>query len=78
MWDFFKSWCGTDTALGRFSRTVAQGVVGVLVANVDWLVNSVAGCVCVELGSETKAVIVALVMAVLAPAQKVLADEGEN
>ena len=43
------------------ARTVAQGVLGVLVANLDLLVGTLA------LAPEWRALVVALVMAVLSP-----------
>ena len=45
----------------RLARTVAQGVIGVLIANVDLIVG---WCV---LDPATRALVVALVMAVLSP-----------
>lgn len=44
----------------RLARTIVQGVLGVVVANVDVLVG------CAVLEPEWRAVVVALVMAVLA------------
>lgn len=51
----------------RLARTIVQGVLGVVVANVDML----AGCTVLE--PEWRAVVVALVMAVLSP---VMAELG--
>lgn len=51
----------------RLARTVVQGVLGVVVANVDMLVG------CAVLAPEWRAVVVALVMAVLSP---VMAELG--
>lgn len=51
----------------RLARTVVQGVLGVVVANVDMLVG------CAVLEPEWRAVVVALVMAVLSP---VMAEFG--
>lgn len=51
----------------RLARTIVQGVLGVVVANVDMLVG------CAVLESEWQAVVVALVMAVLSP---VMAELG--
>lgn len=45
----------------RLARTIVQGVIGVLIANVDILVGMV------QFPSELRPVIVALVMAVLSP-----------
>lgn len=51
----------------RLARTIVQGVLGVVVANVDMLVG------CAVLEPEWRAVVVALVMAVLTP---VMAELG--
>lgn len=51
----------------RLARTVAQGVLGVVVANLDMLVG------CAVMAPEWRAVVVALVMAVLSP---VMAELG--
>lgn len=53
----------------RLARTVAQGVLGVVVANLDLLVGTMA------LAPECKALVVALVMAVLSP---VMAEIGKH
>lgn len=53
----------------RLARTVVQGVLGVLVANLDLLVGTMA------LAPEWKALVVALVMAVLSP---VMAEIGKH
>ena len=45
----------------RLARTILQGVVGVLIANIDLLVSAW------NFAPQTKAFIVALVMAVLSP-----------
>lgn len=45
----------------RLARTIAQGIIGVLIANVDLLVEGMT------IPPEYKAMIVALVMAVLSP-----------
>lgn len=51
----------------RLARTIAQGILGVVVANVDMLVG------CAVLDPAWRAVVVALVMAVLSP---VMAELG--
>jgi hypothetical protein len=53
----------------RLARTVLQGVLGVIVANLDLLVGVMA------LGPEWRALVVALVMAVLSP---VMAEIGKH
>lgn len=57
MQKFLKS---NDTRY-RLLRTILQGVIGVLIANVDFLVSAW------NFAPQTKAFIVALVMAVLSP-----------
>ena len=60
----------------RLARTVAQGVLGVAAANVDMLVG------CAVLDPAWRAVIVALVMAVLSPVMAALGaalpEEGDG
>lgn len=53
----------------RLARTVAQGVLGVIVANLDLLVGATA------LAPEWRALVFALVMAVLSPA---MAELGKH
>ena len=53
----------------RLARTVVQGVLGVVVANIDVLVGAVV------LDPASRAICVALVMAVLSP---VMAEIGKN
>lgn len=52
----------------RLARTIVQGILGVLIANIDMIVGSVV------LEPQTRALIVALVMAVLSP---VMAELGK-
>lgn len=44
----------------RLARTIAQGVLGVLIANIDTIIGA-------HFDGSTKAIIVALVMAILSP-----------
>lgn len=55
----------------RLARTIVQGIVGVLIANVDLMVASLV------IPPEYKPMIVALVMAVLSPVMSVLGEESE-
>lgn len=56
----------------RLLRTIAQGIVGVLIANVDLLVAGLT------IPAEYKPMIVALVMAILSPIMSELgAKDGE-
>ena len=54
----------------RLARTIAQGLVGVLVANIDLLVG------CVMLDTAMRPVVVAAVMAVLSPVMAELGAAG--
>lgn len=56
----------------RLLRTIAQGIIGVLIANVDILVEGLV------IPSEYKAMIVALVMAILSPIMSELGKEGDD
>lgn len=51
----------SNTAVYRLLRTILQGVVGVIIANIDIIVGFSA------FSPEVKAIIVALVMAILSP-----------
>lgn len=53
----------------RLLRTIAQGIVGVIIANVDLLVSGLT------IPPEYKPMIVALVMAVLSP---IMSELGKN
>lgn len=60
---------GSNEWYWRLARTVVQGVLGVVVANLDLLVGTMA------LAPEWKALVVTLVMAVLSP---VMAEVGKH
>lgn len=51
----------SNDASYRLARTIVQGVIGVIIANIDLLFANVS------LSAEYKALIVALVMAILSP-----------
>lgn len=53
----------------RLLRTIVQGILGVLIANIDVIVGSMV------LEPQTRALIVALVMAVLSP---IMAEIGKH
>ena len=59
----------SNETIYRLLRTIVQGILGVLVANIDVLVGSVV------LEPQTRALIVALVMAVLSP---IMAEIGKH
>ena len=56
-----KKWLRSNSTSSRLTRTIFQAVVGVLIANIDFLIGHLS------FSPETKAFIVALVMAVLSP-----------
>ena len=56
----------------RLARTIVQGIVGVLIANVDLLVGYAV------LDPSTRALVVALVMAVLSPIMAYMGEGGED
>ena len=56
----------------RLLRTIAQGIIGVLIANVDLMVSSLT------IPMEYKPMIVALVMAVLSPIMSELGKSEED
>ena len=60
----------TENSSGmRMARTIVQGVIGVIIANADILIGTIA------IDPALKPVIVALVMAVLAPVMSELGKE---
>ena len=59
--DKIQKWLSANTTSARLSRTIFQAVIGVLIANVDFLVSYF------QFSAEMKAFIVAIVMAVLSP-----------
>lgn len=66
-----KKFLRSNKTRDRLLRTILQGVLGVLVANVDLLVSSLT------IPIEYKPMIVALVMAVLSPIMSELGKEIE-
>ena len=56
----------------RLARTIVQGIMGVIVANVDLIVGA---CV---MDPTQRALVVALVMAVLSPIMATLGGEGDD
>lgn len=72
-----KKWLRSNSTSSRLTRTIFQAVVGVLIANIDFLIAQL------NFSPETKAFIVALVMAVLSPIMselggKEVVPDGEN
>lgn len=64
-----KKWLRSNSTSARLTRTIFQGVIGVLIANIDFLIAQL------NFSPETKAFIVALVMAVLSPIMAQLGGE---
>lgn len=56
----------------RLLRTIVQGVLGVIIANVDVMTGAFV------IDPTTKGIVVALVMAVLSPVMALLGKEGGN
>lgn len=56
----------------RLLRTIAQGIIGVIIANADVLVEGMT------IPPEYKTMIVAMVMAILSPVMSELGKEGDE
>lgn len=67
--NFWNTFLKSNETKYRLLRTIAQGVIAVLVANIDLLVSSLT------IPPEYKAMVVALIMAVLSP---VMSELGKN
>lgn len=65
-----KTFLGSNETIYRLARTILQGIIGVLIANVDVLVGSFA------IPVAYKPMIVALVMAILSPIMSELGQDG--
>lgn len=70
--DNIRAWCGSNTAFAKCTRTIAQGVVGVLIA---YAADVIAGF---GFDASTCAIITALVMAVLSPIQAALGTQDDS
>ena len=68
MWNLFLT---SNNAKWRTLRTIVQGIIGVLVANIDLIIGNLS------FDASTKAVIVALVMAILSPCMKALGTDSD-
>ena len=68
----FKTWCGSNSPLDKCTRTIFQGVIGVIMANIDLLVGYAA------IPHEFRPMIVAMVMAILSPIQAAFGSEQEE
>ena len=68
MWNLFLT---SNNAKWRTLRTIVQGIIGVLIANIDLIIGNFG------FDASTKAVIVALVMAILSPCMKALGTDSD-
>ena len=66
-----KEFLGSNAARDRLIRTIIQGIIGVLIANVDLLVEPLT------IPGTYKPMIVMLVMAILSPIMAYFGDEEE-
>ena len=66
-----KTFLKSNKTRYRLGRTILQGIVGVLIANVDLIISSL------NIPPELKPVIVALVMAILSPIMSELGASAE-
>lgn len=67
-----SNWLNDNSTKGKLIRTIVQGVIGVLIANLDMLIGMV------QIQPELKPMIVALVMAVLSPIMSELGKYSEE
>ena len=67
-----KSFLKSNETRDRLLRTILQGIIGVIVANLDLLIGSLT------IPPEYKPMIVALVMAVLSPIMSELGKDGTD
>ena len=70
-----KQWLNSNGTKYRLLRTIAQGVIGVIVAYLDVIIGTIA------IPDELRPMIVALVMAILSPIMSELGkgiEEGEE
>lgn len=66
-----KKWLRSNSTSARLTRTIFQAVVGVLIANIDFLIGQFS------FSPEVKAFIVALVMAILSPVMSELGGKED-
>lgn len=66
-----KKWLRSNAMEARLTRTIFQGVISVLIANVDFLISKLS------FSPETKAFIVAICMAILSPIMAELGGKEE-
>lgn len=66
-----KKWLRSNSASARLTRTIFQGVIGVLISNIDFLIDQL------NFSPETKGFIVAICMVILSPIMKELGGKEE-
>lgn len=66
--DGFVAWCAEDTPGARLQRTIVQGVIGVAGAAVAYYITG---------DGVASTVVAPVIMSVLAPLQKAIANKGE-
>lgn len=71
MKDFWKNFLSSNEWQYRLLRTIVQGIIGVLIANVDVIIGSFV------IDPAWKGIVVALVMAVLSPVMAALGGKEE-
>ena len=71
MKDFWKNFLSSNEWQYRLLRTIVQGSIGVLIANVDVIIGSFV------IDPAWKGIVVALVMAVLSPVMAALGGKEE-
>lgn len=64
-----KKWLRSNSTSARLTRTIFQGVIGVLIANIDFLIAHFS------FSPESKTFIVAICMAILSPIMAQLGGE---
>lgn len=69
--EVIKKWLRSNAMEARLTRTIFQGVISVLIANVDFLISKLS------FSPETKAFIVAICMAILSPIMAELGGKEE-
>lgn len=67
--NWFEKWCADNTTKGKLTRTIAQGIIGVVVANIDIIIGSFT------ISEVWKPIIVMIVMAVLSPIQSAIGQK---
>lgn len=64
MLEKFKKWCADDSALGKLTRTIVQGIIGAIIA---YLPDLLAGSEVIP--AELKPLVLGCAMAILSPIQ---------